>query len=154
MNTNTTFARTRFATIVSMLLIAAAVLSPAKSAVAQTYVAIDLFTLATPFPGQPGPQFNFSLFGPSIAARGQVVGYADLGPNVAPFNRALLWSGPTGASIDLTPTQFRGFGSAAIDGTDGVQQVGSAGQSPTIQIGTGFSHAMLWSGTAHSRRLT
>jgi hypothetical protein len=116
---------------------------------AQTYAGHDLFILTPPFPNQPLPQFSINDGSPSVAAGGMVVGESEGGPNVFPIQNALIWASPNGEITDLSPTSLPGFGTSVAIATDGVRQVGAAGQPPIISQG-GFFHAVLWSGTADS----
>jgi hypothetical protein len=69
---------------------------------------------------------------------------------VVPYH-AVVWNGPDGAVVNLSPTNF--FTSFAF-GTDGVHQVGYGTDSTHFLPGVGpvysNSHALLWSGTADS----
>ena len=116
---------------------------------AQTYAGHDLFILTPPFPNQPLPQFSINDGSPSVAAGGMVVGESEGGPNVAPIQNALIWASPNGEITDLSPTNLPGLGTSVAIATDGVRQVGAAGQPPIISQG-GFFHAVLWSSTADS----
>src|SRR5438105_4917458 len=62
------------------------------SAAVQTYVGVDLYTLAPP-PGYPVPN---NSYGPTYAMGGQVVGSSNEIPNFVGGD-ALLWNGPSGA---------------------------------------------------------
>ena len=107
---------------------------------ADTYTGSVLFPLAAPD--------NISTYStattPQTAALGQVVGTGQ--DMTTSNNHPLLWSGPSGNPIDLTPTNLVGYTSSMAFGTNGSQQVGSS-----IGSGTGGNiHALLWSGTPNS----
>lgn len=106
--------------------ITAAVLLAAP-ATAQTYTAIDLYTLSN------------SGYPYGVATNGQVVG-------TGTGAHALLWNAPGGAVTDLHP--LSGISSYAT-GTDGDKQVG-LGVFHDIVNSEFDEHAMLWSGTAAS----
>src|SRR5262245_27683132 len=95
--------------IVHVSLIAACV--GQSAAFATTYVGVDLYTLQAPA-GLP-------TFTVRDAYGGQVGGRAS---NFADNFHAVLWSGPAGAPVDLTPT---GVTSARVAGVVAGQQVGS-----------------------------
>ena len=106
-----------------------------SSAIAVTYVGIDLYTLQTP----AGLTKSLSA---ADAFGGQVGGRAnESGDNF----HAILWSGPAGAAVDLTPS---GFTTAQINGLAGGQQVGSV--TPQITLGVPGPNAASWSGTPAS----
>jgi hypothetical protein len=109
----------------------------------QSYVGIDLYTLYSPSPG-----FDFPTSSTSIAAGGQVIGYPIGGPVAGNGSSGgavvYLWTPPSGAVIDLTPTNLNDIDGAIAYGTDGIHQVG-AGGGPSFG-----SHALLWSSTADS----
>jgi hypothetical protein len=116
---------------------------------AQTYLGSDLFVLTPPFPNQPYPQFDLNTDDPSIAFGGQVVGESNGGPNVSPISNALIWTIPGGGVINLHPASLVGFDTSVAIATDGAQQVGAGGGRSFLGTG-GFSHALLWSGSANS----
>jgi hypothetical protein len=74
------------------------------------------------------------------AAGGQAVGVASDAQGVY---HGVLWSGPAGTAVKLTPTNMIGFTTSSAFATDGTQHVGSAAGNP-------YSHAMLWTGGAGS----
>jgi hypothetical protein len=107
---------------------------------APIYKGIDLYPLMAPSGfSSAGPPSPF----PQVASAGRVVGdgtYIATG-----LHHAFLWSSPSGAAVDLSPTNLSGFDTSSALGTDGVQEVGSAGSS-ALNIG----HAVLWNGTPSS----
>jgi len=100
-----------------------------------TYVGVDLYTLQAP---ALLPSFSaLDAFGGQVGGRAATL----LTDNF----HAILWSGPTGASVDLTPT---GAATARISGLVSGQQVGSF--SPEVTLGAVGPHAAIWSGTRTS----
>jgi hypothetical protein len=124
-----------------------------QTSAAPMYTGIDLYTFQMPSGFDPVPYGLYTpdisdLFSPQVAAAGSVAswGYTQIGmsggnPIIGPH--ALLWSGPSGAVVDLHPTQFIDFSASSAWGTDGAHQVGSIGNDS-------FQHAVLWNGTAAS----
>jgi hypothetical protein len=104
-------------------------------ALAATYVGFDLYTLQA-----PSELPNFSALD---AFGGQVGGRAVM-PLTDNFY-AILWSGPSGIPIDLTPT---GSVTARVSGLVAGQQVGS--YTPQVTFGAVGPHAAIWSGTRAS----
>lgn len=101
-----------------------------------------LFPMATPntlaFAGTgTGPATPEEAYGE------QVVGGGD--DNVAYTPQSVLWSGPSGVPVILTPTGL-GMTTSAASSTNGTQQVGYGAGSGT----GGNDHALLWRGTAAS----
>src|SRR5262245_41210662 len=126
-------ARTSVRLLASGLFFASAL--AASSTLAANYVGIDLYTLQAPT-GLP----NFSGLD---AFGGQVGGRAAM-PLSDNFH-AILWSGPSGLPLDLTPT---GSITAQVNGLVSGQQVGSV--TPEVTFGTFGPHAAIWSGTRAS----
>jgi hypothetical protein len=104
-------------------------------AAAATYVGVDLYSLEA-----PSGLLSFSALD---AVGGQVGGRAAM-PLSDNFH-AILWSGPAGKPIDLTPA---GIATAKVNGLVVGQQVGSF--TPAVSIGTFGPHAAIWSGTPAS----
>jgi len=102
---------------------------------AATYVGVDLYTLQA-----PAQLLNFSArdaFGGQVGGRAAAL----LSDNF----HAILWSGPAGQPIDLTPT---GVVTASVNALVVGQQVGSF--TPEVSTGTFGPHAAIWSGTPAS----
>jgi hypothetical protein len=112
-------------------------LAIAPLALAQQYVGTVLYPLTTPNGYYGG---DAEILQSSVA--GQTVGWDQ---TLTYAQHAALWSAPDGVATDLNPA---GFANSDAFATNGVQQVGGAGNGP------GFTpdqdQAMLWSGTAAS----
>jgi hypothetical protein len=137
-NTNHKLALSLFAVVTVFL--ATIVSLTVTPTFAQTYIGIDLYTLAVP----NGFGGNFSIPGySSMASAGTVVG-SGFGSGTGGKNHALVWSGPTGTVVDLNPTNLIGLDSSDVFGTNGTQQVGYGFSNDIV------AHALLWNGTANS----
>lgn len=93
------------------------------------------------------PAGVINAYGVGISSSGnQQVGYADVPApvGVAPPTHALVWSGNAQSAVDLNPA---GYLDSQATATNGVQQVGYAGQGSLPNNG---EHAFVWSGTAES----
>jgi hypothetical protein len=101
---------------------------------AATYVGVDLYILQAPA--------DLPHFSALYAFGGQVGGRAAM-PLSDTFH-AVLWSGPAGTPVDLTPVR-----TAQVNGLVAGQQVGSV--SPDLTVGAAPGpHAAFWSGTRAS----
>jgi hypothetical protein len=118
--------------LVILTLLAIRLAAAPTAAQAANYVAIDLYTLQAPA-GLP-------VIAASDAVAGQVGGDGRA-TQFDTSTHALLWPGPSGTAVDLSPA---GFTSSVINGITPAQQVG---EGSTI---TGIEHALLWNSTATS----
>jgi len=126
--------------IVTLIVIATAPFMLFSSNIsAQSYVAIDLYTLTPP------NGFSSVTIANTTGGPGQVVSYANA-PDGQP--RALSWSSPTGNVVNLQPTNLSGFTGSQTNFGNGTNQVGFA-YVPAGPFNS-YRHAMLWSGTADS----
>lgn len=93
------------------------------------------------------PAGVINAYGVGISSSGnQQVGYADVPApvGVAPPTHALVWSGNAQSAVELNPA---GYLDSQATATNGVQQIGYAGQGALPNNG---EHAFVWSGTAAS----
>ena len=132
--------------LVVQLFALAAVLVLSASAISQTYVGVDLYTLQTPAEAN-----NFVNFAPSFAAGGQVVGTMRNGFDGIAGAEPLLWKAPMGQLTYLSAhePQNRFLNPTWMTATDGVHQVGY-GSSNATSPGSSYQHALLWTGSSAS----
>jgi hypothetical protein len=126
----------RFSQVRSWAIIVGSIAGFASTAAAQSYRAVDLYTLV-----QPSGFTGSVSIDQTASGATQVVCF---GTSANGQPHALLWSSPNGTVVDLQPS-FSGFVQSYAYRSDGVHQVGEMDNS----VGN-VGHALLWNGTAAS----